>query len=426
MSEMETKTSKVAIVRCDSYERDKVRSAVREAVELLGGLDALFGGEEAVKARGKNAEVVLKPNMLRRAAPEKAVTTHPEVFRAVGELLREEDYENLVYGDSPGVPVPGMEKTAEGCGLKAVADELGIRPGDFESGTDVDYPEGRVAKRFVLCNEIAKVTGAGGGEPEGIIIDICKMKTHQLERISGAVKNTFGCVYGTNKAMSHARYQSPEHFARMLADLNTLVRPALHIMDGVVAMDGNGPASGDPFPMNAILASTDPVALDAVFCKLICLDPQAVATNTVCADAGVGTWDDEEIEILLGGVPMQREGAVITSDELEVKYADRDFNVQRSRDFRGNMSGMGLLEGLVSKKPAVIASKCVGCGICEETCPLDEKAISIRPDSFGRPVAQYDYSRCIKCYCCQEMCPERAITVRKSLLAKIVDRRWKI
>ena len=426
MSEKEIRTSKVAIVRCDSYERDRVRSAVREAVELLGGFDSIFGEENAVKALGKDAEILLKLNMLRKAAPEKAVTTHPEVFRAVGELLKDEGYGNLAYGDSPGVPVPGMEKTAEGCGLKAVADELGIRPGDFENGTDIDYPEGKAARRFALCNEIVKVTGAGGGEPEGLIIDICKMKTHQLERITGAIKNTFGCVCGTNKAMSHARYQSPEHFARMLADLNTLVRPTLHIMDGIVAMDGNGPASGDPFPMNAILASTDPVALDAVFCKLIYLDPQIVATNTVCADAGLGTWDDEQIEILLGGVPMQKEGAVITSDELEVKYADRDFNVQRSRDFRGNMYGTNLLEGLFSKRPVVIADKCVGCGICEETCPVEEKAVTVRTDSFGKPVAQYDYSRCIKCYCCQEMCPERAITVKKSLLAKIVDRRWKV
>ena len=181
------------------------------------------------------------------------------------------------------------------------------------------------------------------------------------------MKNTFGCVCGVNKAMTHARYQSPEHFARMLADLNRLVRPTLHIMDGIVAMEGNGPASGDPFPMNAILVSTDPVALDAVFCTLICLDPQVVPTNTACADEGIGTWDDEHIEILLGGVPMQKEGAVITLDELEVKYADKDFSVQRGRDFRGNMRLMHYIENFVSKKPAIIADKCVGCGVCEQT-----------------------------------------------------------
>ena len=138
VSEMGEGTSKVAVIRCDTYERDRVKSAVREAIGLLGGLDSIFGEEAAFKTRGKDAESVLKPNLLTKAAPEKAVSTHPEVFRAVGELLREEGYTNVVYGDSPGTPVPGMEKTAEGCGIKAVADELGIRPGDFEHGTEVE------------------------------------------------------------------------------------------------------------------------------------------------------------------------------------------------------------------------------------------------------------------------------------------------
>ena len=423
---MESTVSKVAVIRCDSYEQEKVNGAVKEAIELLGGFDALFGENEAIKRMGKDAEILLKPNLLSRAAPKRAVTTHPAVFRAVGELLKENGYENIVYGDSPGSPVPGMEKTAEGCGIKAVADELGIRAGDFEHGTEVAFPEGSTSKRFVLSDEVVKVTGVDGSEPQGLIINLCKMKTHQLERITGAVKNTFGCIYGVNKAASHAKFESPEHFARMLADLNRLVRPALHVMDGIVAMEGNGPGSGDPTHMNALLVSTDPVALDAMFCKLIDLDPQLVPTNEACMKAGVGTWDDEQIEILLGGVPMQREGAVITGDELEVKYADKGFNVQRSRDFRGNLRIMSLLGGLFTKKPVVVENKCIGCGICEETCPLENKAIKVKREGSIRPIAVYDYSRCIRCYCCQEMCPEKAITVKKSLLAKIVDRKWKL
>ena len=420
---MNTKQSKVAVVRCDTYDRDKVKSGIREAIELLGGFDSIFA---AAGRSGKDMEVLLKPNLLSRASADKAVTTHPEVFRAVGELLHEAGYGNLVYGDSPGTPVPGMEKIAESCGIKGAADELGIRPGDFEHGTEVSFPKGRASKRFVLCDEVVKVTGADGSEPAGVIINLCKMKTHQLVRITGAVKNTFGCIYGANKAACHARFVSPEHFARMLADLNTVVTPALHVMDGIVAMDGNGPGSGDPFPINAILVSTDPVALDAAFCKLVDLDPELVATNVACMEAGVGTWDDEEIEVLLGGVPMQKEGAVITMDELEVKYTDKAFNVQRSKDFHGALPVMHMVSRLLSKRPVVNAGKCVGCGVCEETCPVEGKAITVRSGEGIRPVAVYDYSRCIKCYCCQEMCPKRAISVKKSLLAKIIDRRWKV
>ena len=423
---MSEELSKVALVRCDSYERDEVRRALRKAVELLGGLDSVFAGIKPVEMLGKDAELLLKPNLLGKAAPEKVITTHPEVFRAVGELLKEEGYGNLVYGDSPGTPVPGMEKTAEGCGIKQMADELGIRAGDFEHGTEIEYSGGSAAQHFVLCNEIINVTGADGREPSGAVINICKMKTHQLERITGAVKNTFGCVCGLNKAASHAKFESPEYFARMLADLNRLVDPALHIMDGVIAMEGNGPSSGDPVPMNVLLASTDPIALDTVFCRLIDLDPQLVATNTICMDAGIGTWKDEEMEIRISGFEDLPDGAVITGKELTDRYANKDFNVQRSREFRGRINVMKHLGGLISKKPVVLEDKCIGCGVCEDTCPVEGKAVTVQEGSTKKRVAAYDYARCIRCYCCQEMCPEGAITVKKSLLAKIIDRKWKV
>ncbi len=74
-------------------------------------------------------------------------------------------------------------------------------------------------------------------------------------------------------------YPSADSFARMLVDLNQYVKPRLYIMDGIVAMEGNGPGSGDPAPMNVILMSQDPVALDSVFCHLIHLNPEMVPTN---------------------------------------------------------------------------------------------------------------------------------------------------
>ena len=55
----------------------------------------------------------------------------------------------------------------------------------------------------------------------------------------------------------------------MLIDLNQCVNPRLYIMDGITAMEGNGPGSGDPVDMKVMLMSTDPVALDSVFCRLV-------------------------------------------------------------------------------------------------------------------------------------------------------------
>ena len=74
----------------------------------------------------------------------------------------------------------------------------------------------------------------------------------------------------------------------MLVDLNQYVKPRLYIMDGIVAMEGNGPGSGDPAPMNVMLMSQDPVALDSVFCNLVHLNPEMVPTNY--HGEKIGTW----------------------------------------------------------------------------------------------------------------------------------------
>ncbi len=422
--------SKVALVKCDSYEQSKVDAAVRKAVELLGGLDTIFGSTDAkahtlggakvrlalgAEAITKESRLVLKPNLLAKNPPEKACTTHPAVFKATIKLLQEEGYTNLKYGDSPGNPVIKPEKIADECGLKQVADELGVPFGNFEEGVEIEFPEGRVADKFVLCKEAIEADG---------IINVCKMKTHQLERITGAVKNTFGCVFGINKASSHARFSTAETFAKMIGDLNNVVVPKLHVMDGIIAMEGNGPQNGTPKAMNVILVSTDPVAIDGLFCHLVDLKPELVPTNVAAMEQGVGTYED---------IIVATENGEMSPKEASEKFGDKEFNVQRGKEYKGQLQAVRFLVPFLTKKPVVRENKCIGCGICVDSCPVEGKAIHIRKHSAdeaavrkGRGTAFYDYDKCIKCYCCQEMCPEDAITVKKSLLARFADRKWRI
>ena len=102
-TDMPQAASKVAVVRCGDYEQHNVERAVLRAVELLGGFEAVFS--QGVKPLDKNSHIVLKPNLLAKTGPEKACTTHPAVFKAVGRLLQNEGYGNLSYGDSPGNPM---------------------------------------------------------------------------------------------------------------------------------------------------------------------------------------------------------------------------------------------------------------------------------------------------------------------------------
>lgn len=388
--------SKVVIIQCDTYNQDQVTAAVDKAVTLLGGWSRFVNPGE---------KILLKPNLLAKTDPEKACTTHPTVFHAVGQLLKNEGCTEIFYGDSPGNHLVGVAQTAEGCGIKKEADALGLQLADFEHGSKVAFPEGHAAKEFIICE---------GVQQADAIINICKMKTHQLERITGAVKNIFGCVYGFNKGASHAIYPNADAFGQMIGDLNCLIKPRLHIMDGIVAMEGNGPQSGDPVTMNVILVSDDPVALDSTYCRLVNLDPELVTTNVYGMEYGVGEMREENIEII-------GENGIMTIAQAVEKWGNKDFKVERDEGFKGKINVLSFFQPLLDRKPFVMKDKCVGCGICVQACPLEPKAIFFKK---GKPA--YDHKSCIKCYCCQEMCPKKAIDVKTPLLAKIVNRQWKI
>lgn len=381
--------SVVALVPVNTYDREAVDEAVRTGVELLGGIGRFVSPEE---------RILLKPNMLSGMLPQKAVTTHPAVFSAVASLLRGAGYSHLSYGDSPGNPAFSPARAADVSGIAEEARRWQIPEADFSSGSMVRFPEGRKAKSFFLCK---------GAQEADALINLCKMKTHALERITGGVKNLYGCVCGVNKAMGHAQHPSSEAFAEMLADLNRYLHPRLHIMDGIVAMEGNGPSSGTPRAMNVLLFSADPVAMDAVFCCLIHVDPATVPTCVSAEAAGVGTMQPERIRILTP------EGE-LTWEETAEKFGCPDFQVMREKLRRSLMMKAVRMAPFMQYRPKVDRKKCVACGICEESCPVPEKAVH---SGKGRK-AEYDYRKCIRCFCCQEMCPARAISARRGFFRK--------
>ena len=382
----------VALIPLDTYDQPRVDAAVRQGVELLGGIGQFVRPEE---------RIVLKPNLLARALPQKAITTHPAVFSAVARLLHEEGYTHLSYGDSPGNPTTTPDKAAEAAGITEAAEKYGLSKADFASGSIVSFPEGRAAKSFYLCK---------GVQEADALINVCKMKTHALERLTGAVKNLYGCITGVNKATGHAAYPTSESFADMLADLNMCIRPRLHIMDGVIAMEGNGPASGTPVNMNVLLLSADPVALDATFAALVHLDPAEVPTCVSGARVGLGVMDAASIEVITP------EG-ILTLDEAREKYGKADFDVFRGKMKKNVLSAFMPMLPFLQHRPKVDLKKCIACGVCEESCPVAEKAVH----SGKGAKAKYDYKKCIRCYCCQEMCPVKAIEVYRHPLTRLLS-----
>ncbi len=233
--------SAVAVVKCDSYDPQDVVSAVRRGAGLVGGFHSFAKAGETI---------LIKPNALVGVNPQRCVTTHPSVFRAVAVCLKETGCA-LTYGDSPAL-YDGWgrcEPALRNAGFSAVAEEVGATCADFFSGRSLTGSDANVRRQIVIANGVLHASG---------LVSLPKLKTHGLTRITGAIKNQYGCVPGIYKGRYHALAPNVYEFCRLLVDITALVKPRLYVMDAITAMEGNGPMNGTPRQVGAILVSADP------------------------------------------------------------------------------------------------------------------------------------------------------------------------
>ena len=383
MNKASPETSRVVLLACSDYDYSRVKEKIDAGIALLGGWPELIKPGE---------RVLLKPNLLAPEPPERAVTTHPAVFRAVAEGLLQAG-SKPVFGDSPAVSSP--EKAAAKAGLMEVAHELGLPLADFKAGNNINF-KGYFAERSYTIARAASENDA--------IISLPKLKTHGLTQLTGAVKNQFGCVVGFNKGAFHAKLPRVEDFARMLVDLNLYLRPRLYVMDGIVLMEGNGPRGGTPRRGGLLIMSTDPVALDATMCRLAGVKPELVPTVRYGAEAGLGVYHEDKIQLLGDSIKsLQLAGGIRRGSA-------------RTLPFRS-----AWLNNAINPRPEITADTCINCGLCINSCPLRPTAVNWS-GAPGEAAPVYDYKRCIRCYCCQELCPEGAIEIRTPWAGRVLKR----
>lgn len=369
--------SDVSIVRCSDYNSGQTLDAVRQAVDLLGGMQTF------VKPGNR---VLIKPNLLKASPPVDAVTTHPEIIRATIRLVREAGAEALV-GDSPGFGE--LRRVCEKSGVMDVIEEEGATLAELDEAVQVKNHER--FRRFDIARAVHEAD---------IVINLPKFKTHGMMTITGAVKNLFGCIPGKRKIQWHLNAGvDRDAFARMLVELSSLISPRLTIMDAVVGMEGNGPGSGDPREVGLVLAGRDPVALDVVSGRIIGADPSLLYVVRAAAEAGVGETRLERIQIhgeALADVTVTGY-RLPPLEHLEWHLPEW---VRRT------------LKDALTTRPVINHSLCVRCGICQGHCPQD--AIN---DAGKR--LEIRYRDCIRCFCCQEFCPRGAISVGQGWALKI-------
>jgi len=353
---------------------DLLNQKLNSGMELLGGWRQFIS---------PGMKVLLKVNLIGPKAPETAAITHPEFVRALVRILHGLGAEVWI-GDSSGGAIAGIAPTARSMkvsGLEQVAQDKGAAIKNFDKEGVVEVTTASGAKMH-LAKPMFEAD---------FVINLPKFKTHSAGIYTGAVKNLFGCIPGLKKADYHRMAPDPRYFGEIISDIHKGVKVGLHIMDGVTAMQGEGPTAGTVYPASKILFSTDPLALDTVAAAMLGLQVESIPILASARERKLGISCLDQIELV---------GDYDSPPRLQgFKLPKRLRNV-KPRNYKVLIKVIDLLKA----RPRVNLKKCRHCNMCVESCPVQ---------AIERETKVIDYNVCIECMCCHELCEHKAVELRK-------------
>ncbi|MFH1727545.1 MAG: DUF362 domain-containing protein [Pseudomonadota bacterium] len=371
----------IVIKKCTTYDKTIIKEKIIESIKLIGGIDNF------VKAKDK---ILIKPNFLRPALPEKHILTHPSIILATIELLKDHGYHNLSIGDSPAFgTLKGVLKK-----LNIIEDleklDVKITPLQTPKAYDIAYTK---YKKIELSQEAMEFDK---------IINLAKVKTHAQMTMTLSVKNLFGLVVGLEKPQWHLKLADSKNvFAELLIAIYKKVKPSLSIVDGITIMEGNGPAAGTPRDWGYIITGQDCIAIDHVICQMLDISPKRVPYLDILASLNISGYGTEDIQCL--------------GDSTENSYLKNldiptlvPIQTERIPKFL-----LPLLQNFITDRPNISHKDCTLCNTCVNICPAKVMSV-VHKKVF------IDYKNCIRCYCCQETCPEEAIDMKKGFLLKLL------
>ena len=364
-------TSKVIIKKAD-YDYELLKPIVFEM------LDTIASGRIS-----RNVRVLIKPNLLSPARPDSGITTHPVLVRLVAEYALDHGAA-VQISDSPAVG--SFHKILKRGGYKEALADLAVNVKPFRESIKVDIgePFGTI--------ELAK-----DALEADLVINLAKLKTHAQMLLTLGVKNLFGCVVGVRKPQWHLRAGvDRQMFASLLVRICQKVSPLVTIVDGILAMEGQGPGkSGLPRELGLLIGGDNAFAVDTAICSLLGLKSEDLLT---CDQARkLGVFD--------GQAHINGDFTIINDFKFpelgELSFGPPSLN----QFFRRHLI----------QRPVADNKICTLCGKCWNYCPA--KAIT-----YNIKGIRFNYTDCIRCYCCIEICPHGAILAKKPFIGKVL--RW--
>lgn len=360
----------VAASVCERYDLNNIIESLHDIFSQCGGINKYCRAGESI---------LIKPNLLKAAAPENAVCTHPRIIEALAEIIKKQGAHPAI-GDSPGWG--GVKSICRRSGYMEFAEKKQIPIVEFREKKRVKI-QGLVMNSVDVAAEALEFDG---------MINVAKCKTHGQMGMTLAVKNTFGVIVGKEKPLWHLKVKTDvSRFAGILIDIHTAVKPRFNLIDGILGMEGNGPGSGTPRHLGFIAGSDHAPALDIKVCEALNIPMKEVHTVTESIRSGL----------------VQPDAITLSGDFGRPLQGGNPFKM--AENFPLGFTGMGIIRDLarrvLTSRPRVQATACTGCGACAEICPAE--AITIEK------IAGIRNKDCIRCFCCQEICPEGAIYARR-------------
>jgi len=373
--------TRVALAKCLQYRPENISAALEKLFSHLGGLKQFIppGGS-----------VLIKPNLLTDREPEKAVTTHPEIVRALIRMARQCGG-NPFIGDSPTGAMK-IDSVLEKTGFRALCEEEKVKFVIFEKEPCVKHD----------YNDVSLAIAKAAIDAD-LIINVPKLKTHSFTLFTNAVKNVFGILPGFQKALLHKSFPNPRQFGDCLAFLYGIVKPGLTVCDAITAMEGDGPSAGTPVQLGFLAASSDGVALDIALCNMLGINPNDVFYFNSLRRSGIGESNPENIE--LAG----------DNNELSNMRPIKQPGIARAVRLIPRRL-VRLIEPFVWIAPS-FTELCTACGKCVKSCPVN----ALELNQPNQPLV--NRRKCIGCCCCHEVCPERAIKMITSPLLYLTSLR---